>query len=242
MRNLKLFILTIGIIGCSLNLQAQEVEEPQKTTFAVNLIHNSVAGFYPVFLGSIGVKENLNLTFYSVFWTNPSFGTLAAGNDLWLETGLGLGFNLLDNKLLLNPSLAFTHGKFLSGGETTALAEGVVPSVMAIYNSDVFELEVYVAQYQAIRKMGPISRDFLLNWVVPGVKLTKHFSAGAYYEQFVLTRVTEGNPESIYQWLGAYAKVTVNKGHTIRLAAGKNLYTDSGTADEFYKISVLMPF
>ncbi len=221
----------------------KEMVEKEKLSSgaALHIIHNSVAGFHPVFLGHIGLRPKLDLTFYTVFWTNPSFGTLDQGNDLWLETGVGLGFKTLENKLFINPSLGITSGKFLSGGNQTLLAEGFVPSIFLLYNDKRFEFEFYAAHYTAARKGGDVTKDFLLNWIVPGVKINSKFSVGAYYEQFVLTRITEGESHSIYQWMGGYAKVNIGNGHFLRFAAGKNLYKDVGaSADEFYKFSAFI--
>ena len=207
---------------------------------AVNIVQNNVGGFFPVFLGNINVRPNLNLTWYSVFWTNASFGTLEAGGDLWLEGGVGLGIAAAGGKLYLNPSLGFTHGKFLSGGEKTVLGDGVVPSLLAFYNHGRFEFEFYLAYYKALRNRGAVTKDFVLNWIAPGVKVNKHLSLGAFYEQFVLTRITEGDPHSIYQWLGGYVKIPVGKGHFLRFAGGKNLANTSATGEEFYKISAFI--
>ncbi len=207
---------------------------------ALHIIHNSVAGFHPVFLGHVGLKPKLDLTFYTTFWTNPSFGSFEQGNDLWLETGVGLGIKALDGKLFINPSIGITSGKFLSGASQTMLAEGIVPSLFMLYNNKRFEFEFYLSHYKSVRNGGDVTKDFLLNWIVPGVKVHKGFSVGAYYEQFVLTRITEGDPHSVYQWLGGYAKMNIGKGHFLRFAAGKNLHTADGTAPEFYKFSAFI--
>lgn len=219
----------------------QEMEKKTRASgLAVNIVQNNVGGFFPVFLGHINLKPNLNATWYSVFWTNPSFGTLDVGGDLWLETGAGLGFSSSDGKWFVNPSIGFTHGKLLSGGERTAIGDGIVPSIMALYNDRFFEFEFYFAYYKALRKEGPVTKDFVLNWIAPGIKVSKSFSIGAFYEQFVLTRITEGDPHSIYQWLGPYVKVPVGDGHFVRFAGGKNLANQEATGNEFYKISAFI--
>ena len=219
---------------------ADEEIAPLSSGLAVNFVQNSVGGFFPVFLGHINLKNRLNATWYSVFWTNPSFGTLEVGGDLWLETGAGLGFSSADGKLYVNPSIGFTHGKFLSGGEKTVIGDGIVPSILTLYNNDWFEFEFYLAYYKSLRKEGPATRDFILNWAAPGIKVSKAFSLGAFYEQFVLTRATEGEAHSIYQWLGPYIKVPVGNGHFLRFAGGKNLANQEATGNEFYKISAFI--
>ena len=238
---------TIKILADSEESDTTTIMEQQETQkaasssgLAVNIVQNNVGGFFPVFLGHINLKPNLNATWYSVFWTNPSFGTLDVGGDLWLETGAGIGFSSPNGKLYVNPSIGFTHGKLLSGGEKTAIGDGIVPSVLALYNDKFFEFEFYLAYYKALRKEGPVTKDFILNWIAPGIKVNKSFSIGAFYEQFVLTRITEGDPHSIYQWLGPYIKVPVGDGHFVRFAGGKNLANQEATGNEFYKISAFI--
>lgn len=242
MKNLLAVLILVMSIS---NTFAQESTE-RGTTFAVQAIHNSAAGFSPVVLGSIPINDKLDLTMYGIFWTNTNFGLEASphGGDLFIETGIGLGFKLLNDKWFINPSLGFGHGKFLSLGEGTLVGEGIIPSVFTTYNQGSFEFEAYLAYYGALRKGGPVTRDFLLNWIAPGVSVHKRLSLGAYYEQFVLTRSTDDQiiPEdSVYQWLGGYLKLKLDKGISFRIAAGKNLATNLGHSDEFYKISAFIP-
>lgn len=236
----------IFMISISIAYTQESTKEEKKASFAAHTIHNSVAGFSTVFLGSLPINDKLDLTMYSVFWTNPTFGLEPSpgGGDLFIETGIGLGFKLLNDKWFINPSLGFGHGKFLSLGETTLLGEGIIPSVFTTYNQGKFEFEAYLAYYGALRKGGPVTRDFLLNWVAPGINAHKRFSVGAYYEQFVLTRSTDDiiREDSVYQWLGGYLKLKFDKGIFFRVAAGKNFATNLGQSDEFYKISAFIPF
>ena len=113
----KILIITLTLFTfCS---YAQEKKEKKKATFATKIIQNSVAGFSPIFFGSFETNKNFDITIYSVFWTNTSFGNPDAGSDLLLETGIGLGFKLLDNHMFLNPSIGFGHGKFFSDNKAT---------------------------------------------------------------------------------------------------------------------------
>jgi len=220
--------------------ESKETKKSSNTNFILMPIHNSVAGFSNVFLGSIGLSKNVNFTFYSVFWNNPSFGNFNSGSDLFLETGIGLGFKL--GNLYVNPTLGFGHGKFLSGGTETVIGDGFIPSLGVLYNTRHFELDAYIALYKAFRKRGNTSRDLLLNWVAPGYKVNKRVSLGAYYEQFAQVRNSDESPEkSIYQWMGGYVKLSLDNGVWFRFAAGPNLATDLGTGEEFYKIQAFIP-
>ncbi|MDB0037908.1 hypothetical protein N9F08_00950 [bacterium] len=223
--------------------EMMEEKEP-KAHFAVNFVHNSVAGFFPVFLGTFETKKKFDVTFYNILWTNATFGTPSTGGDMWLENGVGLGFHALDNELFINPSIGFTHGKFLSGSTHTKLFEGMVPNVLVIYNHKRFEFEGYFALYKAMRQGHGGQRDFILNWAYPGVKITKRISAGGYYEQFRLMRnETAANAPTgdIYQNVGGYIKFGFDNGINARIGLGVNLQTDLNSAGEFYKMNVFIP-
>jgi len=220
----------------------QNAESGPKASFSLITIQNSVGGFYPVFLGNIKTKKNFDVTFYNIFWTNPSFGTAVVGGDLLLEQGVGLGFHFLNNDLYVNPTLGLAHGKFLSGGESTRLAEGVVPNLNVIYNNDWFEFEGYISWYKAVKGDEANQRDFILNWIVPGVKINQSLSVGGFYEQFTLTRAQNSPTGPVYVWLGGYVKLKFNSGIHARLAFGSNTNTDINPAGEFYKASVFLPF
>ena len=231
------FTFIITLLLTSLSSFSQEKKE-SKTTFAIMPIHNSGAGFNNVFLGSYELESNKKLTFYSVFWVNPSFGN--QGKDLFLETGVGLGFTSKNKKWYINPSLGFGHGKLLSQSSGTKIAESVIPSLFLVHHSGNFELEAYTAYYKSLRGEGN-SQDLLLNWVIPGFKVNKHLSLGAFYEHLGQTRVDQGDSITLYQFLGGYIKATLNNGVWFRFAAGPNISNDNVNSDEFYKIQAFIP-
>ncbi len=236
---MKKSIIFITILCLSItSIFAQEEEKKSKTSFAIMPIHNSGAGFNNVFLGSYELKPRTKLTFYSVFWVNPSFGN--QGKDLFLETGVGLGFTSKDGKLFVNPSLGFGHGKLLSQTAGTKIAESLIPSVFALYNSGRFEFETYHAYYMSLRGEGS-SQDLMLNWVIPGFKVSNSFSFGGFYEHLGQTRVDGGDTKTLYQFLGGYVKATLNNGVWFRFAFGPNISNDNLNADEFYKIQAFIP-
>ena len=233
----NLYIITLISLFFTLTVNAQDKKET-KTTFAIMPIHNSGAGFNNVFLGSYELKPRKNLTFYSVFWVNPSFGN--QGKDLFLETGIGLGFTSKNKKWYFNPSLGFGHGKLLSQAAGTKIAESIIPSALLAHNSGRFEFEAYAAYYKSLRGEGS-SQDLLLNWVIPGYKVNKYFSFGAFYEYLGQTRVDKGDTAALYQFLGGYVKATLNNGVWFRFAAGPNIAKDKINSNEFYKIQAFIP-
>ncbi len=203
-------------------------------------------GFYPVVYGGVGLSPSLDLTFYGVFWTNPSFGMPATtfSSDLWMENGFGIGFNAFDGKAYINPAIGFTHGKFLSGGEQSVAFEGIVPSLSLYFTPGKLDAEVYISLYQHLRDEveDPVNRstaDFLFYWVTPGYFFNDAFSLGVHYEGLFL-KFGEGDFESSYHWLGPYIKIRAFGKYDFRFAAGPNL-KKGVYADEFYKLSTNIP-
>jgi len=247
---MKYLVTLLALVLCFNTGFSQEQKKQKKNfSFAVDIKHNSAAGFYPVFLGNLELNPTMDLTVYSIFWTNPNFGTPSTGGNLLLETGVGVAFKLLDKKLYLNPSLGIANGKFLAGGSETLLGEGLVPNVFTLYNHGKFEFEGYVAYYKSIRKgedrsgIPAVNRDYFLNWLVPGYKINDNFSVGGYYEQFIASRASQDAlTGSLYQWVGGYVKHTWGNKYSIRLAAGANVSNDAfGVGKEFYKANVFIP-
>ncbi len=239
----KIKITTVLYLLCSVSVLAQgESDTPQKATFATKIIHNSVAGFYPIFFANFETKKKYDITVYTIFWTNPSFGTLESGSDLLLETAVGLGFKLSEY-LYVNPSFGFTSGRFSSNSSETRIAEAAVPSVYVNYQKGVIDFEGYLSYYKSIRQDGGIStRDYLLNWMAPGVKVNQRVTTGAFYESFGITSQEEGgNPQLIYRWLGGSIKLKLDANILLRVSMGATLGTDVDTSSEFYKVSAFIP-
>ncbi|UZO80900.1 hypothetical protein NBT05_00080 [Aquimarina sp. ERC-38] len=227
-------------------MTAQEEEKKNKTHFAVKTIQNSVAGFSPLFVGSFETNKNFDITFYGLFWTNPSFGNLQAGSDQLLETGAGLGFKLSDNKLYLNPGLGFAHGKFFSDVPGTLIGEAIIPNTFVAYNNSVFDFEGYVAYYKSLRDRSDIStRDLFLLWAAPGIQVSKRIVLGGFFEELAFMNFedeAEGVKNlQVYRFLGGSIKLKLDNGIAFRFSAGANLVTDVGASDEFYKVSAFVP-
>ncbi|WP_299253650.1 DUF6733 family protein [uncultured Aquimarina sp.] len=238
-KNILTILVCLLIMHAS---NAQEKKEENKTTFATKIIHNSVAGFYPIFFGNFETNKNFDITFYTIFWTNPSFGNLPSGSDLLLETSVGLGFKLFDKSLYVNPSFGFTSGKFSSNSTGTKIGEGIVPSLYVNYQKGLIDFEGYISYYKSIREDdGILTKDYLLNWMAPGISVSKRVVLGVFYESFGVTRQEEGDPLLVYQWLGGSIKLKFDKGIAFRISAGATLNTDAGTSDEFYKVSAFIP-
>lgn len=180
-------------------LSQEEPAESAPETFTIVLSQDNAFGFNPSLYGSFGIGKDgswdgISFTYYNIFWTNPSYGTLIDGSDLWLETGVGIGLSALSGKVYVNPSIGLTHGKLLSDSPRGSFAEGIVPSISATFNDGRLEGEVFFAYYKALKNNGSNSGDYLLYWILPGVRVSKRVSLGMHYERF--DRIRHGRGET----------------------------------------------
>ncbi|WP_074406344.1 MULTISPECIES: DUF6733 family protein [Aquimarina] len=243
---MKKLIIILIVIGFQYStIQGQE-EKKKKATLAVKVIQNSVAGFSTLFLGGFETNKNFDITFYSMFWTNPSFGTPESGSDQLLETGIGLGFKLMDGKLFLNPGVGFAHGKFFSDVAGTKIGEAVIPNTFVAFHNSIFDIEAYLAYYKSLRDREDIStKDLLLFWAAPGINVSDRLVLGGFFEELAFMNLENDDVNKniqVYRYLGGSVKLKLDNGMAFRFSAGANLVTDVGASDEFYKVSAFIPF
>ncbi len=245
MQNCYLFPLLLLYTFSSFG-QEQSTSSLRPSTFGISFTMENAFGFYPVIYGSLGLSSSVDLTYYGALWTNPSFGfpQTTFSSDLWLENSIGLGFPILDGNAYINPSLGFTHGKFLSGGDQSVAFEGLVPSVAFYLHPGDWETEIYFSLYQHLRNevTDPQSRstaDFIFYWFTPGYKVSNNVSLGLHFEGLFL-KFGDGDYDSSYQWLGPYLKFKSKGKYEFRFSAGPNLKKGI-YADEFYKLSTNIP-
>ena len=250
-------VVTSAVIAAA--MQAGSTPAQRDERFSVVLNQDAFFGFYPSFNGLIPVSDNVDLSFYGILWTTPSFASTAlagagpSGNDLWTEFGIGANFILADGKLQVKPQIGITNGALLSGGVLDAndvptgtgsnFGDGIVPSLTINYSDDSFEAEYYGGYYAALaNRNNDAALDFLHTWVNAGYKFTGNFSAGLHYELLSNTRTTYPGGETavVYQWLGPYVQFSLTKGFFARFTAGADI-EDGGDGD-FYKLSVGMSF
>lgn len=244
MKYLWIFLL---ICTCRVVTFSQEGEDKiRPSTFGITLTQENAFGFYPVIYGSLGLSSSLDLTFYSAMWTNPSFGLpqTTFSSDLWLENSFGIGFDILNGDAYVNPSLGFTHGKFLSGSDESVAFEGIVPSLSLYLYPGGMDTEIFISFYQNLRDevTDPVNRstaDMIFYWMTPGYWLSDRVSIGFHYEGLYL-RFGDGNYESSYQWLGPFIKLRAHGKYDFRFMAGPNL-KDGIYSKEFYKITTNIP-
>ncbi len=239
------FILLISATASAYG-QRDTVPLPPSSSFGITFTMENAFGFYPVVYGSLGLSEGIDFTYYGALWTNPSFGfpQTTFSSDLWLENSVGLGFKAMDGIAYINPSLGFTHGKFLSGGDQSVAFEGIVPSLALYFKPGNWESEIYFSLYQHLRNevTDPINRstaDFIFYWITPGYRISDRFALGVHFEGLFL-KFGDASFDSSYQWLGPYIKFISNKKYEFRFMAGPNLKKGI-YADEFYKLTTNIP-
>lgn len=227
----------------------------------VTLKQDAFFGFQTILDAGYEITDNIDFTFYSWLWTSPNFGRSRVvagpdgmqvdpgGNGLWTEVGMGLNFRFLNDALSINPQFGILNGALLSSqivGRGIRAAEGVVPSITINYDDDHFTGQGYFAYYAAIRDER--ARDFIHNWVSLGVKPAlfnfKNVpinSVGVHWEhlRFHVDRV-DGNPGTLYNWIGPYVELALPLHLALRFAAGADLKGD--VANEFYQASIKMHF
>ena len=236
---IKALFLAFAAFSYANTLPAQDEAHP--STFTLVLNQDAAFGFYPAVFGTVEVAPGSSATFYGIFWTNASFGSPSTVTDLWTEVGAGWSWSVLENRLILNPTLGITNGKLLSGGTQGIVGDGIVPGLTAFYLDDRFEVELFGAYYKSLRKAGPITSDYLLYWIYPGIRFSKVFSAGFQAEAFQLTRSVGADPATLYTWVGGYLKATVMGKYALRFSAGKNISEDSDYSSEYYKLNLVIP-
>ena len=246
MKNPVFTLIFSFLLFFTVQAQTDSNRDSTNSTFGITLIQENAFGFYPVIYGSIGLSPDLDLTFYGAMWTNPSFGfpQTTFSSDMWLENSFGLGFHAMDGSIYINPSIGFTHGKFLSGGNESVAFEGIVPSLSLYMNQGVFESEIYISLYAHLRDevTDPINRStagMLFYWFTPGFWVSHRISLGMHYEGLFL-KFGEGSLDSSYQWLGPYIKIRTKGRYDFRFMAGPNL-KEGVYANEFYKLTVNIP-
>lgn len=222
--------------------EVEKEKEKAPSTFALAINQDNAFGFYPAIYGSFGLNKNTSLTFYSIFWTNPQYGTVEAGTDLWTEMGIGLGLSLWKDQILLQPSIGFTHGRLLSGQPEGVAGDGIVPSLTGFYFGKKLEMEAFFSYYRSMQRSELNYSNYILYWAYPGVIINENISLGLHYESFDLTGSGfDAATGPLYTWFGAYVKFTVHGKYSLRFSTGSNRVDESAYAKDYYKISAYIP-
>ncbi|RMG71507.1 MAG: hypothetical protein D6722_06715 [Bacteroidetes bacterium] len=239
-------------------LAPSQVRAQETASFTVSLNQDVFFGFYPTVAGSYALSDQLDLSFYGIFWTTPSFGT-GGGGGLWTEFGAGVSFDA--GPLTITPQVGILNGKLLSNGEFGRFFDGVVPNLTVDLSQGRLEGQLYFGYYKSItpgqmmspdtETLVPVSstNDFIHYWANLGYGLSPVLSAGAHWEHLyfapanidaaAFTPDTEPVAADLYRWVGPYVQLSHPDGHSLRFVAGAVL----GEADaSFYKMTAAFSF
>lgn len=211
-------------------------QESNPSSFTLSIGQDSYFGFYVSGNGTHSLSDKTSLTFYANYWANPAFGNTLTGTDFWTEVGTGVNFSLAGKKLNLNPSLGFTYGKVLSGGEKGVLGDGIVPALFGSFTNKYTETTFGAVWFKALRNEGPVTVDYYWVWLSPGYKFNNKITAGALIEDFYLARMSGHPASNLYLWLGPFVQYTFPKGVFIKAAAGYDVINDG-----FIKVNISIP-
>lgn len=230
-----------GLSSVATVAPAQELMVPE-SSYTVMLNQDSFFGFYPSFNGLMALSENMDFSFYGIFWTTPDFASNAPGGaDLWTEFGAGVNLKYMNGNLNVKPQLGITNGVLQSGVADGSgnFGDGIVPSLTINYSDDYFEAESYTGYYMAFAESD--GNDFLHMWLNGGYKFASFMSAGLHYEWLELSDSPTGS-DTLYEWLGPYVQFSVDSGLFARFTAGSQIDAAGGEEGDFYKLNVGMSF
>ncbi len=213
-----------------------KAQEDTLSTITLNISQDSFLGFYLSGIGSTPISNNLSLTLYGNYWTNPAFGNASVGTDFWTELGAGVCYTFLNGQAYINPTMGFTYGKLLSGGEKGVLGDGIVPGIAAGFAGNRLDLNGTLVFYRALRKQGPVHMDLRWWFVAPGYKFNNKYTAGLHVEELAITRITESTPQRLFMWVGPYIQFNIRNGAFLKAAGGFDAVNKS-----FIKLNLSIP-
>ena len=250
-----IYAICFGLLAMVLSPVAQAQETG---SFTVTLNQDVFFGFYPTVAGTYPLSDQLDLSFYGIFWTTPSFGT-GGGGGLWTEFGAGVSFDA--GPLTITPQVGVLSGKLLSNGAFGRFFDGVVPNLTVDLSQGGLEGQLYFGYYKSTtpgqvlapdtETLVPVSstNDFIHYWATLGYAVTPFLSAGVHWEHLyfapanvdaaAFTPDTEPVAADLYRWFGPYVKLSHPEGHSLRFQAGPVI----GESDaSFYKLTAAFSF
>ncbi|MEM1415927.1 MAG: DUF6733 family protein [Myxococcota bacterium] len=221
------------------------VEEDSGPSLTVLLKQDTFFGFQGLAQVGVGLTDCLDLTFYTIMWTNPGLAGGAASFNLWTEFGVGANYMLFDGDLSINPQIGLLNGNLLSGPtgsdpedvNAPLAAEGIVPNITITYAGDSgLEANFYLGYYIALREgdaEGTQQNYYLHYWANAGYAVIDWLSLGVHWEHLIQT--VPGDNTDLYVWLGPYIEAKADFGF-MRFSAGADIAR--GSAGDFYQITV----
>ncbi|MEO0324781.1 MAG: DUF6733 family protein [Myxococcota bacterium] len=226
--------------------EMEAIEEDSGPSLTVLLKQDTFFGFQGLAQVGVGLTDCLDLTFYTIMWTNPGLGD-GAGFNLWTEFGGGVNWEPIEG-LSINPQIGILNGVLLSESDQPLAAEGIVPNITATYGNDMgIEANFYLGYYIALRHndfAGDQRSNFLHYWANAGFAVLPWLSLGVHWEHLIQTTgpaSTDSDRErldenvDVYAWIGPYIEAKAAFGF-MRFSVGADIAR--GSAGDFYQITV----
>lgn len=234
--------LLIGVLFFVSANNANAQDSADDFSFAVSLNSDQFFGFYPFFQGGYSINDNVDFTFYGIFWSGGTGG----GWGNWTEFGVGVNLAAGD-AISINPQIGVLGGNLLSSGAggPAVFFDGLVPNITIGLDNDNLEGQIYAGFYAPARDegkdLGLSTLSFLHYWVNLGYKISPAVSAGLHFEHLINSGGSEVDEATdIYQWFGPYIQFTKpGGGPYARLSAGGDFLEDN---DSFFKLTAGFDF
>lgn len=173
---LKRLVLAVALLSAP--AWANHHDEDKNYGLNVTLNTDAFFGFAPFISGYYHINDSVDFTFYTIKWAGGTF----AGNGNWTEYGFGATYKFSES-LSLNAQLGVLNGTLASASNRPRTADGIVPNLTFIFDSDSIYSELYVGYYMGLEGDQDVSSNFLHTWYTGGYKLNSFFSFGAHWEQ-----------------------------------------------------------
>ncbi len=246
------YVLILSLVLINFNyLLSNETNVEDNSFITVSLAQDPAFGFYPIINGGIPLNENLNFTFYGIFWTQDALAGNQGGIGLLTEFGIGLNLSILDGSLNLNPNLGVGNGKFQSGGSRPVVGDNIVPSVYVGLNLNKINSILGFIYWKGLRKEVLVDkyRDQIQYFLNFWYEIHKNINVGFYYDHFLLKEEdsSTSNTNTAYHWIGPSIKFKPKSNAELWFAFGADIYEytnsiDNASIKDFYKLVFSITF
>ncbi len=249
-RFFTILILFSSLFISAIYLNAEESKKNDQIT--LSLSQDPVFGFYPALNGNLELNSTTSFTFYGVLWTSPTTGNPKyIGADLMTEVGIGLSFSLMDNSLIVKPSIGVGNGLYQSNANRPLFADNIVPALALEYSTGNLSMNLNTIYWKSFRNHGYNTVDMFEYSFNSDYPIFRNFSMGLFLDHLITTEHSETTIRSYttYFWVGPSFKIQVRNA-TMWFASGMdftdyfadNIISEDRILKEFYKLSFSFSF
>lgn len=247
----KILFLIILLMSIFFNQLLSKSEPANETTITLSIAQDPSFGFYPFVNGVVPLNNDLDFTFYGIFWTQDALAGKQGGIGLLTEFGVGMNFKFQDGAFFINPNLGLGNGKFQSGGGRHIIGDNLAISLFAGYSTNSIDFTIGGIYWKGLRREEMITPyiDQIEYTASLWYKLKKWFNFGLYVDHYLLstddTKTKETNTS--YFWVGPSFKFIARSGATVWFTLGPDLVEylnnqDNAKVNDYYKLVASFPF